>query len=290
MAEVTELVIAKPAVDKGELVVTGNFEEAKAYVRTLVEKYKGLTLTDANVGECKAVKAQFVKLRNSIDRERKSWKSAYITPASKTIDALCEDLQKIVAEGEDAIGSQLDAFEQRRKDELTGILNGYVLESANAHGLRDEYKAMIELKDKYYNKTQDEEDSIADIEAQAVELEKQQKDYDCGCELIHSECEGTTLIEEHYTRKLGHVSIAEIVLEIKKDKVTLAEMLKKVEKDMEEKGKITVGKAVPVKQSEKPDSAVYKTGVFRLTYRAEQSREIEAFFAEKGIKAEKVQP
>ena len=100
----------------------------------------------------------------------------YITPASKLIDSMCDELQKIVAEGESALTVQLEEYDQKRKDELTLILKDYIADSVAKHGLREEYASQIQLKDKYYNRTQNEEDSADDIENQAAELEKKQKE------------------------------------------------------------------------------------------------------------------
>ena len=172
-----ELKIQKPALNADKtLSISGNFEELGNKIQKVVDKYKNEVLTEENVGYIKNLKSQFVSLRTGIERERREYKKVYLDPATKLINAMCDELQKIVAEGENALGAQLDAYDQRRKDELTIILNEYKDEAAAKHNLRDEYKDQIQLIDKYYNKTQNEEDSADDIERQAVELEKKQKE------------------------------------------------------------------------------------------------------------------
>ena len=150
-----ELKIHKPALNADKtLSISGNFEELGNKIQKIVDKYKNEVLTEENVGYIKNLKSQFVSLRTGIERERKEYEKVYLDPATKLINAMCAELQKIVAEGESALGAQLDAYDQRRKDELTIILNEYKDEAAAKHNLRDENKDQIQHIDKYNNKTQ----------------------------------------------------------------------------------------------------------------------------------------
>lgn len=221
-----ELKIAKPTLNSDKTIsISGNFSELGSNIQKLVDRYKDTQLTDDNVGYVKTLAGHFTSLRTGIERERKEYKKVYITPASKLIDSMCDELQKIVSEGESALKSQLEAYDQKRKDELTIILKEYVADSVVKHNLRTEYAEQIQLLDKYYNKTQNEEDSADDIEKQACELEKKQKEYDSGVALITAECEDAGFISETYIRELQYKSAMEIILEIKADKKSKAEML-----------------------------------------------------------------
>lgn len=263
-----ELKIAKPTlnVDK-TLSISGNFEELGNKIQKVVDRYKNEVLTEENVGYIKNLKSQFVSLRTGIERERKEYKKVYLDPATKLINAMCDELQKIVAEGENALGAQLDAYDQRRKDELTVILNEYKDEAAANHNLRDEYKDQIQLIDKYYNKTQAEEDSADDIERQAAELEKKQKEYDSGVALITTECNDAGLLPDAYLRELQYKSAMEIILEIKQDKKTRDEM-----KAKEAAGeKIVIGEPITeelkkaVTLDSKEDKEELRTRVLRVS-------------------------
>ena len=287
-----ELKIQKPALNADKtLSISGNFEELGNKIQKVVDKYKNEVLTEENVGYIKNLKSQFVSLRTGIERERKEYKKVYLDPATKLINAMCEELQKIVAEGENALGAQLDAYDQRRKDELTVILNEYKDESAAKHNLRDEYKAQIQLIDKYYNKTQNEEDSADDIERQAAELEKKQKEYDSGVALITTECNDTGLLPDAYLRELQYKSAMEIILEIKQDKKTRDEM-----KAKEANGeKIVIGEPITeelkkaVAFDSKEDKEELRTRVLRVTYKPEQAKLMASFFRENKIQFEFIQ-
>lgn len=277
-----ELHIEKPVLKDGRLDISGNFTETGARIKALVERYKGTELTDDNVAYVKSLKKQFVSLRTGIERERKEYKSAYIKPAEALVDSMCAELQAVVAEGEKALGEQLDAYDMKRKEELTVILKDYVEDSAKRHSLRDEYKAQIVLLDKYYNKTQAEEDSADDIEAQAEALEKKQAEYDTSVKLIRAECEDAGFLAETYIRELTHKTAQEILLEIKEDKKLKEE---KVSKD----GDVTVGqeltdelkKALSLDGREETEEL--RTRILKITYPSSKAQAIAAFFKEQGI-------
>ena len=287
-----ELKIQKPALNADKtLSISGNFEELGNKIQKVVDKYKNEVLTEENVGYIKTLKSQFVSLRTGIERERKEYKKVYLDPATKLINAMCDELQKIVAEGENALGAQLDAYDQRRKDELTVILNEYKDEAAAKHNLRDEYKDQIQLIDKYYNKTQNEEDSADDIERQAAELEKKQKEYDSGVALITTECNDAGLLPDAYLRELQYKSAMEIILEIKQDKKTRDEM-----KAKEAAGeKIVIGEPITeelkkaVSLDSKEDKEELRTRVLRVTYKPEQAKLMASFFRENKIQFEFIQ-
>ena len=273
-----ELKIQKPALNADKtLSISGNFEELGNKIQKVVDKYKNEVLTEENVGYIKNLKSQFVSLRTGIERERREYKKVYLDPATKLINAMCDELQKIVAEGENALGAQLDAYDQRRKDELTIILNEYKDEAAAKHNLRDEYKDQIQLIDKYYNKTQNEEDSCDDIERQATELERQQKEYDVGLSLIKQECLASSIQAEPYIRAMEYRSVAEIITEIKEDR--------KAKEETTTEEKITVGKpiteelekAMSYSQSEK------RTRIVRITYTSDKAKLISRFFTDNKI-------
>ena len=277
-----ELTIAKPKLDENKtMIISGNFEELAIKVKAVVEKYKGVKLTEDNVNYVKTINSRLVSLRNSIDRERKEWKKVYITPASKTIDAMCDDLQQIVAEGEQALKKQLDEYDMKRKNELTIILNDYVDEFATKYNLREEYRNQMQLLEKYYNKTQKEEDSIADIERQAKELQAKQKDYDTGVLLIKEEC-GEELLADAYIRELQYKSAMEIILEIKQDKKSRSEMIAKADAGET----VTIGKELDdcLAKAQAIDSQEeYRERTLKIRYKAEQAKLMTDFFKKNDI-------
>lgn len=269
------LKIAKPTLNSDKTIsIVGNFSDVGSKIQAVVDRYKDTKLTEDNVDYVKTLKKQFVSLRTGIDRERKEYMKVYITPAKDLVDSMCKELLAIVDAGESALGKQLDEYDQRRKDELTIILNEYKAEAVAKHNLREEYACQIKLIDKYYNKTQNEEDSADDIERQATELEKKQSEYDAGVKLITAECEDTGFIADTYIRELSYKSAMEIILEIKQDKKAKAELQAKVEVGE----KVVIGesltdeskKAVTL-DSKKEEN---RTRVMRIVYKPENAKKI----------------
>lgn len=284
-----ELTIAKPTLNSDKtLSIGGNFAEVGKKIQSVVDRYKNTKLTEDNVEYVKTLKKQFVSLRTGIDRERKEYMKVYITPAKDLVDSMCKELLAIVDSGESALGKQLDEYDQRRKDELTVILKEYVSDAVAKHNLRDEYATQIQLKKEYYNKTQNEEDSADDIEAQAVELEKKQTEFDAGVKLITTECADAGLLADSYIRELQYKSPMEIMLEIKADKKHRDELKAKEESNE----KPTLGeplneelkKAVDLDKKENKEEL--RTRVLRVTYKAEQAKLMAKFFTENKISFE----
>ena len=269
------LKIAKPTLNSDKTIsIVGNFSEVGSKIQAVVDRYKNTKLTEDNVDYVKTLKKQFVSLRTGIDRERKEYMKVYITPAKDLVDSMCKELLAIVDAGESALGKQLDEYDQRRKDELTIILNEYKADAAAKHNLREEYACQIKLIDKYYNKTQNEEDSADDIERQAAELEKKQSEYDASVKLITAECEDTGFIADTYIRELSYKSAMEIILEIKQDKKAKAELQAKIDTGE----KVVIGKSLTeeLKKAVTLDSKKEenRTRVMRIVYKPENAKKI----------------
>lgn len=284
-----ELKIEKPVLNKDKAVtIGGNWDSLKTNIQKVVDRYKGTQLTEDNVDYVKALKKQFVSLRIGVELDFKNYKTAYLDPAETLIKAVKAELLAVIDEGESALDKQLDEYDQRRKDELTIILKDYVAESVEKYHLRDEYATQIQLKKNYYNKTAKEEETIADIDAQAKELAEKQSAYDNGVALIKAECEESGLLPDSYIRELAYRNAMEIIMEIKQDKKAQAELKAKAE----EGEKVTIGadedseiaqqmaKATSLPEDEE------RTRIMRITYKASQAKTIASFFKHAGIKFE----
>lgn len=282
-----ELQIKKPVMAKdGTVTINGNFTEVAEKIKAIVEKYKGTILTEDNVTYVKTIKSQFVSLRTAIERERKEYKKVYITPHSRLIDSMCDELQQLVAEGEDALTVQLEEYDNKRKEELTKILKDYIATNCD---LTEEEKAKVVLKKEYYNKTQKEEDTYNDIDAQIEALKQAKKEREAAIMLIESELEGTNIPSQPYIRQLEYHNATEVILQIKTDK-------KRMEEEKKIKGLVIKETTDEVYLPEGNDSAdilvdkaeegteEIRTRVMQIWYTASQSEKLNKFFSECGIK------
>lgn len=285
-----ELQIKKPVMAKdGTVTINGNFTEVAEKIKAVVDQYKGTILTEDNVTYVKSIKSQFVSLRTSIERERKEYKKVYITPHSKLIDSMCDQLQQLVAEGESSLTLQLEEYDNKRKEELTTILKDYISMDKE---LTEEEKAKIVLKKEYYNKTQKEEDTYDDIDAQIAALKQAKKDREVAIMLIESELEGTNIPSQLYIRQLEYHNATEVILQIKADKKRMEEEKKAkdvvIEKATSEvylpEGQQDNNSAeVPVAKSEEGTEEI-RTRVMQIWYTSSQAEKLNKFFAECDIK------
>lgn len=280
-----ELQIKKPVMAKdGTVTINGNFTEVAEKIKAIVEQYKGTILTEDNVTYVKTVKSQFVSLRTAIERERKEYKKVYITPHSRLIDSMCDELQQLVAEGEDALTSQLEEYDNKRKEELTKILKDYIATSCD---LTEEEKAKVVLKKEYYNKTQKEEDTYNDIDAQIEALKQAKKDREAAIMLIESELEGTNIPSQPYIRQLEYHNATEVILQIKADKKRMEE--EKKAKDVvikETTSEVYLPEANDSQQMSDVEEGAeeIRTRVMQIWYTASQAEKLNKFFSECGIK------
>lgn len=284
-----ELEIAKPVLSEDNtMIIDGNFEFVANKIKALVDQYKGTVLTEDNIAYVKAVKAHFTSLRTGIENKRSSWKKMYIDPASKTVDAMCKELQQIVAEGENALKEQLEEYDQKRKDELTLVLTDYINEAVKKYELNEKFACEVIIKKNYYNKTQNEEDSYADIMEQAKQAKEKQNSYEQAVMLIQAECEGTLLVVDSYIRQLEYKNVAEIILLIKLDKKKAEELLKEVEEKQTSGEKVTIGEPIDLEltKSNSFEEDEMKEKVLRIRYRPEQAKLLSNFFKENKIEFE----
>lgn len=284
-----ELEISKPVLaEDNTMIIDGNFEFVANKIRALVDQYKGTVLTEDNIAYVKAVKAHFTSLRTGIENKRSSWKKMYIDPASKTVDAMCKELQQIVAEGENALKEQLEEYDQKRKDELTLVLTDYINEAVKKFELNDKFACEVIIKKNYYNKTQNEEDSYNDIMEQAKQAKEKQNSYEQAVMLIQAECEGTLLVVDSYIRQLEYKNVAEIILLIKLDKKKAEELLKEVEEKQTSGEKVTIGEPIDLElaKSNSFEEDEMKEKVLRIRYKPEQAKLLSNFFKENKIEFE----
>lgn len=270
----------------GTVTINGNFTEVAEKIKAIVDQYKGTILTEDNVSYVKTVKSQFVSLRTAIERERKEYKKVYITPHSKLIDSMCDQLQQLVAEGEDALTVQLEEYDNKRKEELTKILKDYIAMNCD---LTEEEKAKVVLKKEYYNKTQKEEDTYNDIDAQIEALKQAKKDREAAILLIESELEGTNIPSQPYIRQLEYHNATEVILQIKADKKRMEEQNKEKEVVIKEtKTEVSLpeyndSEEIQVAKDEEATEEI-RTRVMQIWYTASQAEKLNKFFSECGIK------
>lgn len=92
-----------------------NFEELKTELAERLEHYRSLVVTEDSIKEAKADRAKLNKLRTAIDTRRKDIKAEYLKPYT-AFEGKIKELTLLIDEPIKVIDSQLDGFEDRRKE------------------------------------------------------------------------------------------------------------------------------------------------------------------------------
>ena len=92
-----------------------NFEELKTELAERLEHYRSLVVTEDSIKEAKADRAKLNKLRTAIDTRRKDIKAEYLKPYN-AFEGKIKELTLLIDEPIKVIDSQLDGFEDRRKE------------------------------------------------------------------------------------------------------------------------------------------------------------------------------
>ena len=132
----------------------------------------------------------------------------------------------------------------------------------------------------YYNKTQKEEDTYNDIDAQIEALKQEKKDREAAIMLIESELEGTNIPSQPYIRQLEYHNATEVILQIKADK-------KRMEEEKKAKDILTADDSVDIltdEQATDTDTEEIRTRVMQIWYTESQAEKLNKFFRECGIK------
>lgn len=253
------------------LAFNGNFAEVKATLAGIAKKYKGIVITDENIEKYRLIKRQMVSLRTLITARQKESIQQFVKLPEDILKSQFAELLKEVAKVEDDFASQLDVFDQEKKDDLTIILKEYVDLFQEKYKINETNLALIELKDKYYNKTAKESESKADIEEQFIAAQAKEKARADDEKLIKNMCLGTALNPDLFTKQLEYRSCSAIVNDIVDEKERLinqAAVVEPVKVGAKGGGIAIVGVSKKMKELR-----------ILIKYPASESENINAFFA-----------
>ena len=133
-----------------------NYNELKAELARNLTQYKGMMVGEDDIPTAKKDLAMLRKLNTAMDNERKRIKKAWNEPYAE-FEAKVKELQGLVNEPIAEISTQLEAYEERRKDEKMAMLKAYYVEEA---GKMAEYLSWEKIRDpRWANITFAEEDA-----------------------------------------------------------------------------------------------------------------------------------
>ena len=215
---------------KTPLVFDHNFDEAKKLLKKKLTKYKGLQVTDANFEHCKFVQKQCVTTRTLLESKRKDCIKAFIDLPKDMLQAQFKELQALVAEVEDNIAKQMDVYEQERIRDVRTAIQGYVDEFQDKYKLLPRFLDTVELKKQYFNKTAKEAETIADIESQFKDAQREQQRFESDCAMIRSTVGNNKLFNaDKLIEQLEYKTASQIVMEINEEKDRINGVAKEIE-------------------------------------------------------------
>lgn len=128
-----------------------NFEELKTELAERLDHYNNLIVTEDGIKEAKDDRAKLNKLRTAIDTRRKEIKKEYVKPYNE-FEAKIKELTALIDEPIKAIDTQLEGYEERRKE-----AKRKKIEEAYEEIIPEEFKSIITLSrildESWLNKT-----------------------------------------------------------------------------------------------------------------------------------------
>jgi len=154
-------------------IINVNFDEVKAMLTDKLEEYENIVVTEATLPGCKAAQKELASLRNEVDGKRKEIKKSLSEPINRFEDQ-CKELVAMIEKVEKPIKDGIKVFDDLRRDEKRRAAEAIINEEAEAAGLNDKYKSMVQIKESYLNLTATVKAVKEDVVAQCLALKVQQ--------------------------------------------------------------------------------------------------------------------
>jgi hypothetical protein len=242
-------------------VVSGNFEQIKAYLQKWKQKMLSMKMTEDNMEEVRVIKEEASQYRNSLTKIQSDVKKLYFNDPKAVFDTQMGVLLAVVGEVEEAADKVLAKEEQERVAGINEVIDHYIDKFQGQYNLDEEHLARIERKKSYYNKTAKEKARKDDIEQQFKDLKKDQDAYAANIRLIRATCKDEPRLNvQHWIDRLRYDDVATVTESVIAEKQRLRDLDKQgtgdaraepsavedadyevVEEGDAETGKVTIG-------------------------------------------------
>lgn len=169
-----ELIPVQPEMFEVAIKADWNKASVQEYLLAVTERYKGLVVTDDNVGDMAKTLREIVKLRTSLKSFKTKGMKKLKEPANN-FNYEVEQLMGIIANVEVPLKTQLDGYEKKRQEELEAKFSKEIELKAQAGGLRDEFVREFNVDPRWYNKTYKWSQICKDIDAEIGRLSESQR-------------------------------------------------------------------------------------------------------------------
>ncbi len=180
-----------------------NYDELKKTIQTGLEPYKNLVITEENIATGAKYKANINNLEKAIDNEKKRIKSIVIAPYVE-FENKCKELMGLCKEASAHIGTQLNDFEEKRKEEKKEFLRGKFNELADGQTLIsfDDVFAETWLNKgtKVSQVVEEIQTALTKTESEVSAIKNLESDYETELLLFYNECRDLTKVLERNKR------------------------------------------------------------------------------------------
>jgi (2Fe-2S) ferredoxin len=212
-------------------VVSGNFEQIKAFLQVWKTKVLAMKMSEDNMEEVRTIKKEAVQYRNSLTKIQTDVKRLYFNDPKAVFDAQMTELLAVVGHVEDAADGVLASEERERVSSANQVLDHYKEKLQEQYELDQGYLERVEYKKDFYNKTVPKGYPSMDkywkesLEQQFKELKKEQNAYAANMRLIETACKDEPRLNvKHWIEQLQYDDVATIVEAITAEKNRLHEL------------------------------------------------------------------
>lgn len=167
------------------VVLSGNFQEMRQELATMMTAYADLEVTEENIPERKKDIATLRKIRTAIEDKRKETKRDYEKPF-KSFEAECKSLTGIIDEQISRINADLNQFEQKRiavkREAVRNIYNANIGDFSEYLPLETIYRQQWD------NKSYSEKDIAGDIQTMVINVRQDLNTVEAMCAPWVDEC------------------------------------------------------------------------------------------------------
>lgn len=247
-------------------VMEFNFEEVKGKLEIFSEKYVGLVVTEENLKEMTETKNELARLEKEIDKYRLDNKKIMEQPI-KEFENKCKELIAVIKNVSDPIRSQIENFEEKRKQEKESEINVILTEVIKEHNLNEKYAAQLTLIPKYLNKGEKLKDVEKDLKARAELLKNSQEQEEQLKKIQEERIDFIQKTIEKKNQELNlNLKISSFMYLVNKE---LSEIIEEIdiifEKEVEKNKKIETIEEMPEREVKKEETKLATTSSYVFT-------------------------
>jgi len=274
-------------------IVEFNYDELAANLDENLKKYEGLTFTEDDIAEGKNTVAELRKGKKAVDTYRLETKKK-LTKSVTDFENQCKQLNKKFDEVLNPLVSQMDRFEEDRKETKSKEVQEIIDNLVSDNYLDGIFAVELVIVDEYLNKGKSLKVITDELTLKAEALKSRQETYNANKEIIENTVEiansryEVTLTTAAYVSLLDHKDVKEIKTQILDDAQNEVEKqlermrTKKIIEEEKAKRAAVVKETTPI-AVEEPDGIETFFEVYKITGTTSQLDSLDDFMNQEEI-------